>query len=141
MNLTNNFIILGVASGWSNDKGLDKFIEISQHVESNVRIVLVGKTDNSLIFPENIISIPETDKIQELVEYYSMADVLLNLSLEETFGKVVAEALSCGTPVISIDSTANAELVGFGCGYVLDEWSITGVLEKINLIKRNEKNL
>jgi len=136
LNLTNNFIILGVASRWDTNKGFDKFIELSRHIENNMRIVLVGEVDDTSILPNNIIYIPETDNISELVEYYSMADVFLNLSIEETFGKVVVEALSSGTPVITINSTANAELIGPGCGYIIEEWDVFNALKKINLIQK-----
>lgn len=41
------------------------------------------------------------------------------LSEEETFGKVTAEALACGTPVITNNKTANPELVDATCGITL----------------------
>ena len=41
-----------------------------------------------------------------------MADIFLNPSLYETFGKTTAEAISCGTPVVAYRTTACLELVG-----------------------------
>ncbi|WP_346934838.1 glycosyltransferase [Clostridium sp.] len=135
LNLENKFIILGVASSWSNNKGLHKFIELSKALSKDMAIILVGNIDKKVSLPKNIINIKETHNIDELVEYYSMADVFVNLSLEESFGKVTAEALACGTPVVVINSTANPELVGDRCGYIVDKDSMSKILEYILYIK------
>lgn len=131
LKLDNKFVILGVASEWNNSKGLDQFLELAEKLPHNHKIVLVGKVDKAIQLPSNIISIPETQNIKELVEYYSMADVFVTLSLEETFGKVTAEALACGTPAIVYDSTACPELIGEKCGYVIEKNNINMVLKKI----------
>lgn len=136
-NLQDKFIIIGVASGWSNNKGLDKFIELSNTLKEDESIVLVGRVNESIKLPQNIINIPETHDIGELVGYYSMADVFINLSIEESFGKVSAEALACGTPVITNNSTANPEIIGEGCGYIIDTFD--DIRQKISLIRRNGK--
>ena len=139
LNIQNKFIILGVASGWSNNKGLDKFLELAKYLRSDEIILLVGKVNNDINLPNNVMNIPETHDLNELVKYYSMADIFVNLSLEESFGKVSAEALSCGTPVITINSTANSELVGDGCGYVISKWDINHILNKIHVLRENGK--
>ena len=40
-------------------------------------------------------------------------------SREETFGKVTAESLLCGTPAAVVDSTGNTELIHPGCGLLI----------------------
>ena len=65
-----------------------------------ITVVLVGTINEGIELPKNIITVPSTSSIDELAELYSSADVFITFSLEETFGKVSAEALSCGTPVI-----------------------------------------
>lgn len=138
-NLENKFVILGVASGWSNSKGINKFIELSYELDENYQIFLVGRMNSSIELPPNIISIPRTDNTIELAEYYSMADVFINLSLEESFGKVTAEALACGTPVIVLNSTANPELVGKRCGYVAEKYHSKTILEFLEDIQKKGK--
>jgi glycosyltransferase involved in cell wall biosynthesis len=133
------FIILGVASGWSNDKGLNKFIELADIIPDDMIIVLVGNIDSNIPLPSNVIHIEETGSVNELAGYYSLADVLANFSMEETFGKVSAEALACGTPVITYRSTANPELVGDGCGYVLDNNDIRDINKTLSMISQNGK--
>lgn len=120
MGLEDKRIILCVASGWSREKGLDKVIRLSERLADDERIVLVGNLPESARLNGKIIHIPATNSVDELVSYYSMADVFFQPSPEETFGKVTAEALSCGTPAVCFDSTANPELIGEGCGAVIE---------------------
>lgn len=136
LGLNNKFIILGVASGWSNAKGLDKFIELAGMIPQDMIIILVGAMNINMQLPANILHIKETHNVEQLVEYYSMADVLVNLSLQESFGKVTVEALACGTPAIVINSTANPEIIGKGCGYVIEKLDINSVYNAILKVKR-----
>lgn len=137
LNLENKFVILGVASKWNKEKGIDKFINISIKLY-NFSFILIGNLENQEL-PRNVINIPEIHNIDELAVYYSLADVLLNLSAEESFGKVTAEAMACGTPVIVLKSTANPELVGEGCGYAVDD-NISTIIEMINKVEENGKS-
>lgn len=137
--LEGRFVILGVANRWSLRKGLDMFIRLAEKIESNKRIVLVGELPECRL-PGNIIHIPSTNQVQKLVKYYSMADVFLQLSLEETFGKVTAEALACGTPVITIDSTANGELVSDACGVILKNLEITEIVDALHEVEKHGKS-
>ena len=50
-----------------------------------------------------------------------MADVCLNTTLYETFGKVTVESMCCGTPVIVYRNTASPELVEDGCGEIVEQ--------------------
>ena len=52
-----------------------------------------------------------TESIGQLVELYSMADVYVNTSVEETLGMTTIEAMSCGTPAIVYNSTACPEVI------------------------------
>ena len=135
LNLTNKFVLLGVASFWSMSKGIDKFLELSKKISEDTSILLVGKVPSGTIFPENIVHIEETNNTEELAQLYSLADVLINFSLEETFGKVTAEAIACGTPAIAINSTANPELVGPGCGYVINDDNIDSIMNSLEKVK------
>lgn len=131
-------IILGVASSWSNKKGLDRFISLAKTLKEDERIVLVGNMPHILL-PDNVISIPATADLNELVTYYSAADVFLQLSAEETFGKVVAEALACGTPVITNTETANPELADDLSGATLPAAGVADLSAAVTRILQNGK--
>ena len=113
-------IVLGVANIWEERKGLKQFIELSYVLPENYVIVLVGRKNRHLInMCDNIISVNRTEDCVELVKLYSEATVFMNPSLEESFSLVTVEALACGTPVVTVDSSATKELVNSQTGIVL----------------------
>ena len=138
--LTNEFVVLCVSQIWSADKGLYKVIELAKKVP-DTKILLIGKLPDGCELPENIVSIGVVNSVEKLSAYYSMADVMLNLSVQETFGKTTAEAISTGTPVIGYNATATPELIGNGCGKVLElDATVDKIAEAVEEIKRNGKD-
>lgn len=134
-------IILGVSTNWQEHdrKGLDYYIEISKSIPKNYKIVLIGNLQNKDLLKENIIFIDPIYDINLLSEYYIAADVYLNLSIEETFGKVSAEAISCGTPVVAINSTANPEIVPKGGGVIINSLNIAEISDALSDVLSKEK--
>lgn len=139
LGLEQKFVLLGVASGWSNSKGLDAFIKLAKNMPKEMVMVLVGSLAKDTKLPQNILHIKETHDKNQMAEFYSLADVFLNLSYEETFGKTTAEALACGTPAVVINSTASPEVIGQDCGVVIDRLDPTIVLDAIKSVLLKEK--
>ncbi len=139
LGLSGKKVILCVASGWSEAKGLNTVTELSEKLSDDERLLLLGNVSEKVALNDKIIHIPPTNSTEELSEYYSLADVFFQPSLEETFGKVTAEALSCGTPAVCFDSTANPELIGDGCGAVVPTGDIDSMLAEIRRIFENGK--
>lgn len=149
------FVILGVASKWSDpggtaDKGLAEFVALAKLLETKAgitqasggsadlfrpMIVLVGELGSRRTLPSGVQCVGATNNPAELAEYYVAADVFLQLSREETFGMVTAEALACGTPAIVYESTANPELIGEGCGHVVKAGDLSQVLSSIRAVR------
>ena len=144
LHLESRKIILGVATAWKDHQGLSKglklFIRLAELLPQEYKIVLIGEPDESMVLPENILSIPFVAGAAELSRYYSMADVFVQMSSEETFGRVTAEALCCGTPVVVFDSTANPELVGPGCGMVVENQNTDAVFQAVMQITSAGRN-
>jgi glycosyltransferase involved in cell wall biosynthesis len=137
--ITGKYIILGIAQTWTEKKGLQIFLEIAKQLDPDESIILVGEMDEKQALPANVLHFPATSDTIKLAYYYSMADVMLNPSIQETFGKVTAEAIACGTPVIVNNVTANPELVGDKCGIVINNNNIVEIYQAIKTIKAKGK--
>jgi glycosyltransferase involved in cell wall biosynthesis len=137
--LTKKFIVLGIAQKWTETKGLQVFLEIAKRLDNDESIILVGEVEDEQALPANVFHFPATSDAIKLAFYYSMADVMLNPSIQETFGKVTVEALACGTPVIVNNATANPELVGDRCGIVINNNSIDEIYQAVKTIKAKGK--
>ena len=140
-NIGNKFILMGLATAWSIQKGFKDYIELSKYIGDDEVIVLVGlKKEQIKKLPSNVIGIERTSNIQELVELYSTADIILNLSYQETFGLTSAEGFACGTPGVVYNKTASPELIEGEVGFVVEAGNIKQLLEAINTIKNKGKN-
>lgn len=125
--IDDKIIILGVASVWSERKGLETFVQLSKRLPEPYRIVLVGlNAKQKKKLPPNIIGIERVESKKELAEIYADADIFLNPSKEETFGLTTIEALACGTYSIVLRDTACAEIAELNGGKVVD-----GTIESI----------
>lgn len=139
-NLLGKRILLGVANIWEDRKGLKDFYSLSTKISSDYIIVLVGLTKKQIKqLPPNIVGIERTESVDELARFYSIADLFINPSVEETFGLTTIEALACGTPVVVYNSTASPELVTSETGFIVDVHDIDSILEAINVVNKNGK--
>ena len=112
-----------------------QFVNLSKLISERCVIVLVGLNDEQLsTLPESIIGIGHTDSVEELAALYSMADIYVNLTLEDTFPTTNIEALACGTPVITYRSGGSAESIDDSCGISVERNSVQGVVAAIDTI-------
>lgn len=115
-------VVLCVASIWNQRKGFDIVVGLSNIIDyTKYALIVIGvNQQQERLLNSQVIAIPRTNSKKQLVEYYSLADVFVNTSREETFGLVSLEALACGTPVITNRCTANPELVFSDCGEIVE---------------------
>lgn len=131
-----DFMMVACATAWGESKGIYDYIELAKHLDENTKLVLVGTNDSwREKLPSNIITLSRTENVQELVAIYSAADVVMNLSYQETFGLTTAEGFACGTPSIVYRATASPELITDETGYVVEPGDVQGVIRAINQIK------
>ena len=94
--------------------------------------MLVGTNDNDKkVLPDNVIAVTRANGAAELAAFYTAADVLLSLSYEETFGLTIIEAMSCGTPAIVYNNTAQPELITPETGLVVANGDVEGTWKAI----------
>ena len=137
---SDRFIIIGVSAGWvPGSPRYDDFVSLANMVSDDYQIVLVGGKAGT--FNHNkIMHIPFTSNTVELAELYSAAGVYVHFSLEDTFGKVIAEAQACGTPAIVYGITGCKELVNDGItGHVAEPRNVEQVYAYIQMIRENGK--
>lgn len=136
--IQDKFIVLGVASSWTKKKGLNYFIQLSNMLDENYKIVLVGINEKiRKDVPDNILCIPKTSSIEELAQMYSIADVFVNPTLEDTFPTTNLEALACGTPVITFKTGGSPESINETCGIVVKQGDIEQLCNAIKQCKQN----
>jgi len=118
-------IVLGVASTWSERKGLNDFINLSRRLGENYQIVLIGLSERrKKLLPGNIIALSRTESVEELASYYSAADVFVNPTTADNFPTTNLEALACGTPVITYDTGGSPEAISKHTGVVVQKGDI-----------------
>ena len=131
------FIVTSVSSYWTTEKGLDIIIKVAQMCPQALFLLIgrISETGKSQL-PNNIKAEGLVSSVETLAELYSCSDVYLNCSHMETFGKVTAEAMATGLPVIVNNATANPELVG-DCGYIIDNNNCSLIVEAIIDLREN----
>ena len=123
-------LVLGVATAWGKDKGLNDFVRLSQ--EPGIKVVLVGIPEEMRkSLPENIIAVNRTESQQKLAEFYSAADMLVNPTYNDSFPTVNLEALACGTPVVTYRTGGSPEAIDAETGAVVEKGDYAGLLSHI----------
>lgn len=139
-NLENKKIILGVASIWSERKGIYDFAKLAEILPDEYQIVMVGvDRKQAKTMSPNIICIEKFVSQKVLASLYTEADVYFNASVEETMGLTTIEAMACGTPVVVYNKTAIPEVVDEKVGRVVEQGNIEDVKLAIEdiLLKEN----
>lgn len=141
LGLEGKFVMVGVAAPWYPLKGMNDYFELSKHLSTDFQIIMIGlKPEQIKQLPKGVIGIEKTQNQKELAAYYSVADVVLNLSYQETFGMTTVEGLACGTPGIVYNKTASPELVTLDTGRVVEAGNISELLNAIYEIKNIGKS-
>ena len=126
-------MVLGVASEWTERKGLKDFVELGKILPDDYQIVLIGLSDEQIKkIPNRILGLKRTQNITELVEFYSAASVFVNPTYEDNYPTTNLEAIACGTPVVTYNTGGSPETLEIGLtGYVLNQGDVQGIKEKI----------
>lgn len=131
-------ILLGVASGWSEKKGLQEMLLAAREFQ-DCKVIMVGTMPENITIPTNMLCVGTIREPELLAKYYAMVDVFLNPSVQETFGKTTAEAICCGTPVVAYNTTACTELVGEMSGKTARLGDQMGFLKAVKEVLQKEK--
>lgn len=129
-------ILLGVASIWSREKGLDDFLRLSTMLTPDECIVLVGVDEHTAKrLPANIIPIRRTENVQQLAELYSVATAFVNPTWQDNYPTVNLESISCGTPVVTYRTGGSPESVTPQTGMVVSQGDVDALLRSVRQIE------
>ncbi len=134
-------VLLGVASIWSEEKGLPDFIKLAQQLRDDEMIVLVGVTEEQKSqLPQNVYGIRRTENIRELAQLYSAADVFVNPTWQDNYPTVNMEAIACGTPVVTYRTGGSVEAVTEDTGFIVEQGDVKGLLDAVRVIEQYGKH-
>lgn len=133
-------IVLGVASRWTDMKGLDFFKRLRKLLPEDFEIRLVGRYKGKS--PDRISMMGEVTSPDDLARIYSEAILYVNPSYSETYSMTNREALACGTPVVSRRVGGTTEgLETLAPAFVSaesDDKLLQAVIDQINLFSDNK---
>lgn len=136
LNLEGKIVVLGVSSnGFSGRKGLTDFHKLANELPSIYQIIMIGLSEEEMkSLPTNIIGLKRTTNVEELVDYYNLADVFINPTYSDNFPTTNIEALACGTPVITYNTGGSPEAIDDLTGYVVQRGNIGDLKNAIEII-------
>lgn len=107
-------ILIGALNHEEIWKGFKNFLEIAKQLDKDkFFLCFFGKVDEKIIkdinFDYKNLGYLKDDVSLRLA--YSCADVFVSTSLQEAFGKTIAEAQSCGIPVVCYDTSGQKDIV------------------------------
>lgn len=134
-------IILGVASEWTERKGLKDFIKLWEKIDhGKFVIVLIGLSKNQIKkLPNGIIGMNRTSNLDELIGAYSGADFFFDPTYDDNFPTTNVEAIACGTPVITYKTGGSPETLYPDNGWVTEQGDIAAVIKILE--SKNKKNV
>ncbi|WP_079989212.1 glycosyltransferase [Collinsella ihumii] len=118
------FMILGVASPWTERKGLGDFVRLASELDTErFAIVLVGLTrKQAKSLPTSVVALERTSSAQQLASIYATADVFFNPTREDNYPTVNLEAEACGTPVITYSTGGCPETIALPSSKVVQNY-------------------
>ena len=138
--LGDRHILLGVASIWSREKGLDDFIRMAGMLNEDEVVVLVGiKPEDRKRLPDNVVGIARTENIRQLAELYAAADVFVNPTWQDNYPTVNMEAIACGTPVVTYRTGGSVEVITPATGMIVEQGNLNELLKSIREIESKGK--
>lgn len=133
-------IVIGCVAPFSYPrKGVKYLVEAAKQLEDDNRFVFVqvgyDVKDKSGL-PKNYIPIGYVNEQEELTLYYSLADLFVFPSIQDTMPNACLEALACGSPLLCFNIS--------GMPYMADETVMTlvearNVDQMVDVIKRAQK--
>lgn len=132
LNLMDKQVILGPTAKWLDNVNRQTFEFFVEKMDAHQVLVLFGPGNFDDTLPENVIVYGYTKSKEELAWLYSMADVFVNCSREDTLSSINLEAQACGTPVVTYEATGSKETVIDTTGFAVETGNYEMLWAKTN---------
>lgn len=139
---TSKLILFGANNVTRDEnKGLGKFKKILEKLatineKDSITVLVFGRTNGILLdlaFPT--IYFGHQAMPQDMAKLYSAADVVCVPSIQESFGLVALEAMSCGVPVVSFRTSGLVDIVEHGnTGFLAEPYCEDDFASLVNLL-------
>lgn len=141
LGIQSQFMILAVATVWNKAKGWNDILRMSELINSDCTIVIVGLTSKQLkLLPKRVVGITHTENILELAKLYSAADIFVNPTYQDTLPTVNIEALASGTPIATYNTGGSADVVDDKTGFIVRPGDLDALVQAINVVKEKGKD-
>ena len=140
--------IVCLAANYLKVKGIEYFIEATHYIpkDENITLLLIGDMrENSDSIDKLIDKSPLKDKIHALgfksnpVSIFKSADVYVQTSNREGFGRAISEAMCSGKPIIMTDAGGCTELIDAKSGIIVPKKNPKEIARAILKLARNKK--
>lgn len=129
----NKFIIVCVSAVWTAlEEKTKRLLLLSEILDENYCIVMIGKNELSTNLPKNVVSLGYITDKEKMAKIYSISDLYFHFALEDSFGKTIVEAMACGLPVIAFNTTVYPEIINNACGTIITDKEFKKAKEYIN---------
>ena len=136
-NKINNFSnkLLFVSSMWPKDSTKYRYLlQLHSLLKDDFAFTVVGDTCGNKLNNMKVLGV--VNDPNELAQIYRSHDIYVHLSEFDTFGKVVMEAIFCGTPVVAFNNTVMKEVIE-NCGVVAINKDIRDLARQIKAVATN----
>lgn len=119
-NLRDKKIILAPANKWFSEINQGTFNYVASHLSDEMCMVFIGTGCDEKRLTDKMINLGFISSREKLRDIYSVADVMVNCTREESLSLLNVEVQACGTPVITYSNTGVKETVDGKCGFAVD---------------------
>ncbi len=125
-------------SGQINRKGGHFFLQLAKLFEGDDKFVFVhvGFNAEKHLCPKNFIPIGFIKDQNQLPNYYSIADLFVFPSLDDTMPNTCLEALACGSPLLCFNTSGMPYVADSSCGQFVEPGNVE---EMAKVIKETKK--
>lgn len=136
-----DFVMMGLTKKFLLPSNIKVFEAITNLLNSQTKLVLVGGDSNDnkkMSSNPNIVVINYVDSPSIMAQLYSMADIFVNVTREESLSLVNVECQACGTPVLTYSACGASETVPESFRVNIDD--VDSMINKITNIRELGKS-